>query len=513
MIGKIIKGKSFQGCLSYVMGKTGAAVVGINMDGNDPYSLANEFSLSWQLRPKLIHKVCHVILSLSPEEHLNNDSWQIAIAQYLKEMGFTNNQYVAVKHTDKENHEHIHLVTSRVRMDGSVVSDSWDWTRSQDVIRKLEHDFGLTAVPSSWQSDRQEQTKSQIDKELETGKATVKRQLADKIDATLVTAASLPDFIEQLNLEGIAVRVDRDRKGKPKGIAYKFDGVSMAGSSVGKAYSLPRILKRLESVPEQGIHPNIPDTVSHISQVIREQVQVGMTMPQLIEQLRNLGVDAHVKYTRTKKIKGISYSLGSNSIQGNELGKEYSWGGLQKYLQVSYDSVRDSSIILEMQSVDRKLVNQSIESSYQDETGLSDSFLNELVVELEKQRSLKLPKPNQSENITKSEIPINLEQGRIDHAQMVAAICHQLLNELGADSFGEMGKNSYSIQRSGDTLTVESLRGDRTTILQVKGKETVFANLSQLDIQQFEQAWQQMTQTEIQKSDEIEQSPISPILD
>ena len=69
-------------------------------------------------------------------------------------MGFTNNQYIAVKHTDQENHEHIHLVTSRVKMDGSVVSDSWDWIRSQDVIRKLEKDFELESVPSSWESDR-----------------------------------------------------------------------------------------------------------------------------------------------------------------------------------------------------------------------------------------------------------------------------------------------------------------------------------------------------------------------
>jgi hypothetical protein len=490
MIGKIIKGKSFQGCLSYVMGKTGAAVIGMNMDGKDPYSLANEFSLSWQLRPKLSYKVCHVILSLSPEEHLNNDAWQTAIAQYLKEMGFTNNQYVAVKHTDRENHEHIHLVTSRVRMDGSVVSDSWDWTRSQDIIRKLEQDFGLAAVPSSWESDRQEQTKSQIDKELETGKVTVKRQLADKIDATLVNTTSLPDFIEQLNLEGIEVRVDRDRKGKPKGIAYKLDGVSMAGSSVGKAYSLPRILKRIESISEQGIHPNSPAIASHISQVIREQVKAGMTMPQLIEQLEHSGVAAHVKYTRTKKIKGISYSLGSNSIQGNELGKEFSWGGLQKYLQVSYDPARDRSIILEMQSADRKALSQPIESPYQDEMGLSDSLLNELVTELEKQRSLKVRKPDQSENITKSEIPINPEQDRIDHAQMVAALCHQLLNELGADSFGKVGKNSYGIQRSGDTLTVENLRGDRQIVLQVSGQETVLDNLSEFDIQQFEQARQ-----------------------
>jgi len=501
MIGKIIKGKSFQGCLSYVMGKTGAAVVGMNMDGKDPYSLANEFSLSWQLRPKLSYKVCHVILSLSPEEHLNNEAWQTAIAQYLKEMGFTNNQYVAVKHTDKENHEHIHLVTSRVRMDGSVVSDSWDWTRSQDVIRKLEQDFGLAAIPSSWQSDRQEQTKSQIDKELETGKTTVKRQLGDKIDAALVNTQSLPDFIEKLNLAGIAVRVDRDRKGKPKGIAYKFDGVSMAGSSVGKAYSLPRILKRISSVPEQGIVSESFCVSSHISQVIREQVKAGMTMPQLLEQLRHAGIDAHVKYTRTKKIKGISYSLGNNSIQGNELGKEFSWGGLQKYLQVSYDPDRDRSIILEIQSADRKLVSQPVESFHQDEYGLSDSLLNELVIELEKQRSLKVPKQNQSENVTKSEIPVNPEQDRNNHAQMVAAICHQLLNELGADSFGEKDKNSYGIQRSGDALTVERLRGDRQIILQVKGQEIEFANLSELDIQQFEQAWQHRSQVQQQNID------------
>jgi hypothetical protein len=486
MIGKIIKGKSFQGCLTYVMGKSGAAVIGMNMDGKDPYSLANEFSMSWQLRPKLNHKVCHIILSLSPEERLNNHDWKIAIAQYLKEMGFDNNQYVAVKHTDKENHEHIHLVTSRVRMDGSVVSDSWDWTRSQDVIRKLEQDFGLAAVTSSWESDRQEQTKSQIDKELETGKVTVKRQLADKIDAALVNTESLSDFIGKLNLAGIAVRVDRDRQGKPKGIAYKFDDVSMAGSSVGKAYSLPRILKRISSVP---LLVDTSSMASQISQVIREQVKVGMTMPQLIAQLKDSGVDAHVKYTRTKKIKGISYCLGSNSIQGNELGKEFSWGGLQKYLQVSYNQDRDRSAILEMQNADRKAVIQPVESL----NGLSDSFLNELVIELEKQRSLKST-PRQSENVTKPEPIINPERGRSDSAQMVAAICHQLLNELGADSFGEVGQNSYGIQRSGDTLTVENLRGDRQIILQVKGQEIEFANLSEFDIQQFEQAWQQRSQ-------------------
>jgi hypothetical protein len=431
--------------------------------------------------------VCHVSLSLSPDEHLNNASWQQVIAQYLKDMGFSNNQYVAVKHTDTANHEHVHLVTSRVKMDGSVVSDSWDWTRSQESIRKLEKDFGLASVPSSRTSDRQEETYRHIEKERTSGKPTVKKQLANKISAALAYTKSLPDFIEQLNRDQIRVKVERDREGKPRGIAYKYEGVRLSGSSVGKAYSLPRILKQLEISASEIVKPNIYNLKPHISQVIMEQIKAGMAMPQFIEQLRQSGVDAYVKYTRNKKIKGISYSFGDNSIQGNELGKEFSWGGLQKYLQVSYDPVRDMPIILEMQGANSKATSQE---SPQASEGLPDSLFAELALELERLRSLQLPNPIQPENVIENKISITPEHEGMDKAHLVAALCHQLLNELGADNFGKIGKNSYSIQRSGDTLKVENLRGDRQIILQVKGQEIEFANLSEFDIQQFEQARQ-----------------------
>lgn len=184
--------------------------------------------------------------------------------------------------------------------------------------------------------------------------------------------------------------------------------------------------------------------------------------------------------------------MGSNSIQGNELGKEFSWGGLQKYLQVSYNPDRDRSAILEMQNADRKAAIQPVERL----NGLPDSFFNEIVFGLEKLRSHKTPQPKQSENIAKPENIINPAQGRSDIVQMVAVICHQLLNELGTDSFGEVGKNSYSIERSGDTLTIERLRGERQIILQVKGQEIEFANLSEFDLQQFEQAWQQWSSSQ-----------------
>ena len=151
-------------------------------------------------------------------------------------------------------------------------------------------------------------------------------------------------------------------------------------------------------------------------------------------------------------------------------------------------TVRDMPIILEMQGANSKATRQ--ESPPQASEELPDSLFAELALELERLRSLQLPNPIQPENVLENKILITPEHEGMDKAHLVAALCHQLLNELGADSFGERGKNSYRIQRSGDALTVESLRGDRQIILQVKGQEIEFANLSEFDIQQFEQARQ-----------------------
>jgi hypothetical protein len=363
MIGKIVKGKSFKGCLAYVLSKPNCVIVNANIGGETVHELAAEFEMSRQLRPKLEKTVCHIILSLHPREKLNDGSWQEIFDRYLARMGFTNNQFIAVKHTDRE-HEHIHLITSRVRLDGSVVSDSWDRTRSQTILRDIEQEFDLTPVKSSWESNRSEKTKSQIIDELETGLPAVKKQLADRIDAALSNATTIPELIEQLNRDRIQVKISRDREGNPNGISYKLDNVSVAGSRVGKAYSLPQILTRLNSASAVASENNQDEKknidIDLIPEIIRENVTPGVTMPELINRLKQSGVDAHVKYTRTKKVKGISFSIGNDSIQGNELGKEYSWNGLQKYLQVSFEPERDNPIIQKMQGIEPKIPRQAL---------------------------------------------------------------------------------------------------------------------------------------------------------
>jgi hypothetical protein len=468
--------------------------------------IASQLEMSQQLRPNLTRAVCHITLSISPNESLNDESWLKIIARYFKEMGFTNNRYVAVKHNDKE-HEHIHLVTSRIRNDGSVVPDSWDMYRSQKVIRKIEEDFGLTTVKCSWESDRQAPTQNQTNKEAETGLPTVKKQLADKIDSALIEAKNLPELLQQLERDGIEIKISRDRKKQLKGISYKLDGVSVAGSRVGSAYSLPKILKRLEnnsiqndevvtnnkeSLNEQQHIQNTFDTV-RIANTIEEKIKAGLTMPQFIEQLKQSGIDAYVKYTRTNKIKGITYSIGNDSIQGNELGKKYSWGGLQKYLQVSYDADRDNPSIKAMQSADSKPVKRSVVSYKQDRQSLPENNLAEMAQEIERLQSLQvseqIPKEVRDEPVNRDEL-LAQQQLLREQAHRIAVICHELLDELGNDSFGEEGKNNYRIERSEDRLSVQRLKGDRAVILQITDNEIAYANLHQMDIRRFENAWQ-----------------------
>lgn len=67
------------------------------------------------------------------------------------------------------------------------------------------------------------------------------------------------------------------------------------------------------------------------------------TMPQLINRLKNEGIDVRVGHTRTGN-RGISYQLDGIAISGTHLGREYTFPGLQKYKGVSYGNGHDRAI-------------------------------------------------------------------------------------------------------------------------------------------------------------------------
>jgi hypothetical protein len=533
MIGKIIQGKSFKSCLAYVLKRPTFEILNMNVRGETANEMAECFEMTQQLRPRVTKTVSHMMLSLSPKESLSDEAWTEIIDRYLQEMGYTKSFFLAVKHKDKK-HEHVHLVASRIRCDGTVVSDSWERVRSRKIINQIEKDYGLVQVRNIWESDRQAPTISQIKRELETGIPTVKKQLADRIDLALTKVTNLSEFLEALKQDGIEAKISRNRQKAQQGISYQLEGVSIAGWRVGNAYSLPKILKRLEAragqinlqvnsqdekiadnnLPQKSATNDLENTKafepSLIAKEIDERAQAGATMPQLISQLKQVGIEPFVKYTRTEKVKGITYSIGNESIQGHELGKEYSWGGLQKYLQVSYDAERDNPLIRAMQRHDSKEVKRSVVLYQPNREAAPEANLAEIAREIERLKSLQTP-----EQIPKRDDPTPevkdtaLQQRFVEQAHWIAAFCHEMLNELQSDTFGEEGKNNYRITRDRDLLTIQRLKGDLSVILEMSGEEIVYANLQKVDINRFEKA-RQLREVRQQQQANADEHPLIP---
>ena len=334
MIGKQVKGKDFLGCLAYVLGKPGAQLIGGNMEGMIPQALAIEFEQVRQRSLRVQRPVYHCALSLSPGEHLPDEAWREIADRYLKAMGFQRNQYVLARHTDTENHEHVHIVANRVQRSGQVVTDSWDFRRSEAVLRQLETEYALVPVTPSWKRDRAQPTRREIEKGRTTGKSSVRQYLQQLIDQTLNQDRSIEtitDLSDRLKQMGVSTRLNCLVDGRPRGISFEFDGIAIAGAKLGRAYSLPRLQQRLAGGVPSVIDRAPPSATQQIRRLLNQTIQYVSSIPQLIEHLQASGVS--VQLHRSHRGQQLLIEVEGKTINSSRLGKLYRLQTLKSRLE------------------------------------------------------------------------------------------------------------------------------------------------------------------------------------
>ena len=254
MIGKQVKGKSFRGVLNYLHSKQESRLIAGNMGGKTPRTLAAEFAVSRQLNPRLSKAVYHSSLSLPKTEHLDDDTWSAIAEDYVAGMGFGESQYVVYRHSDKD-HDHVHLVASRIRItDGTTVNDSWDYVRSEKLIRELEQRYELTPTISSPQKQQRGTTTGEMKLIERTGAESVRKKLQQAIDAETNSPLAMPELVNSLKDRGIDAKVSLTRTGKVRGISYKLDGVATSGTHLGKAYTFPGLQKYRQVSYDHNLH-------------------------------------------------------------------------------------------------------------------------------------------------------------------------------------------------------------------------------------------------------------------
>lgn len=249
MIAKQIKGKDFYGLLAYNEKKVEndqGHVLDSGITHDTVVNMTKEFNMVRQLRPRLGKAVYHVSLSLSPGEKLSDREFTTLGFDYLKGMGFDSNQYIMYRHTDTQ-HEHIHIIANRVKYSGAVVSDSRDYERSEQLVRKLEDKYGLSTLESPEMKKKAGLTQKEIEKTLRTGKAPIKLVLQQRIDGALLSSKDIADFIKELKKKKIYPMFNASvTTGRVTGISFDHEGVVYKGSTLGRQYSWNNIIKHLD---------------------------------------------------------------------------------------------------------------------------------------------------------------------------------------------------------------------------------------------------------------------------
>lgn len=130
MMTKITTGSSFGGALDYDCDQdqknnklasfldSEGVDMNYNPDGTprpDMKAVIRSFEIQAAMNPRVTKPVVHIALSFKPEDKpkLTNDYMVKIAKEYMRQMGFTNTQYVIHRHEETRN-PHIHITLNRV---------------------------------------------------------------------------------------------------------------------------------------------------------------------------------------------------------------------------------------------------------------------------------------------------------------------------------------------------------------------------------------------------------------
>lgn len=218
------------------------AVVGSTI-GKTPKTAGNFLSAIAQLRPRLQRHLYHVSISVPQTERgLSHSEWAAIGRAWCGGMGL--DHYMIVLHSG-----HIHILASRIRSDGTAASDSWDYRRSERILRKIERDFDLITASSSHVVDISRRSQHRRARSLREIHAVADGGMWHKdfvrraIDEVLIGVPDEAQFNAKLAEAGIDVTIEQppDRAAY---VLFGFRGRLYGRRALGQRYALDHLVER-----------------------------------------------------------------------------------------------------------------------------------------------------------------------------------------------------------------------------------------------------------------------------
>ena len=339
MVGRITKGRNLRGVLEYNARKVAAGKASV-LYGNRVLGQcgpAETFDMKRALRSfqpylesdhAISDPVFHVSLNPDKRDELSDDQLSEIAQEYMQRMGFGDQPYYVFKHRDIER-QHIHIVSVKVRDDGSAITDSNDFRRSKAILQEIERKYDLHVA----RAGVVQQTPDTIRKveygseDLTAQLRAIVRQLADGY-----RFGSIGEFRTLLNSYNVDMEQRRGiTAGKPyEGIVYTatddqgvWQGRPIKASALTPKGSIDylrkQIAKNTGKIKDERIKAPIRRAVAHAMYRAKGKED-------FVELLKADGIEAVLRQNSAGRIVGATF-IDHNSrtvLNGSRLGKSYS---------------------------------------------------------------------------------------------------------------------------------------------------------------------------------------------
>jgi hypothetical protein len=261
MIGKVITGRSFGGCIRYVLQKRDALILeaaGVRLQETN--QTINDFNLQRKYNPNLGQAVGHIALSWSINDlsKLNDEVMVNMAKEYLQKMKIQGTQYLIVKHQDRD-HPHIHIVYNRVDNNGKTIADNFQKQRNVKVCKDMTLKHGLYMSPG----------KEQVNRKQLKGKDKIKYELFDAIKAASKKVKTLNELKQVLAKQGIGMLYKyKSGTNEIQGISFSKGEYKFKGSEIDRSLSYAKLSQAIEqqAKPEKTLADQLREAVKNAEQ-------------------------------------------------------------------------------------------------------------------------------------------------------------------------------------------------------------------------------------------------------
>jgi hypothetical protein len=339
MVADIHIGNNLYGALAYNQEKIDAGL-GKILETNRVFVPANgQFSVGDCMRDferampgqvTTTRRIIHISLNPHPEDKLSDDQLAGIGREYMERLGFGGQPYMIFKHEDIDR-QHLHIVSTRVRSDGSLISDKKNYEKSKKITDNLEQKYGLHP------KDKKQGEAWQLSP-VDASRSDLKKQVAGVVKpmATMYKFQSLGEYRALLSLYNIGVeKIEGNNQGHTyTGLVYSaLDadgnrvGKPLKSSLFGKSYGIEALEQTMK---KSGEEIKAGGQAVKTKSLVSASLTSSHTGDEFLADLRGKGIDLILRYGNGGRLFGVTF-IDHNSrtvLNGSAMGKEFSANAL-----------------------------------------------------------------------------------------------------------------------------------------------------------------------------------------